>query len=276
MDSIIARGKLLRVSSEDKSVGENNANFKVILGNTSFVQNVRGIVLKNLSFKHVFPNVFYDDNVTPGTGNSLFAFSFNGVTEQVIIPAGWYSAEDYRVALETAINALPAVINPITITLPSVPAGSTLTKKFVFTATAPDTLGLINKQDGNTAADLMGISTTTGQALSQTSDFLPDFGGLSTIYLCSGILAGNNAAASSNSGEPIPLVIAIPLKAGFGQEVYYESKDPIHEAIIFRNDRNINSVDLALCTRLGKPLSLQQNNLTATFRIIHAGRLPAD
>jgi len=274
MDSVIARGRLLRVSSEDKAAGQNNANFTVILGNTSYVQNVKGVLVKSLSFKHVFPNVFYSDNITPGTGNSLFTFTFNGVVEQVIIPAAWYSAEDYRIALETAINALPAVINPVTITLPNVPAGSTLTRKFVFTATAPDTLGLISKQDGNLAADLTGISTTTGQAVTHTADFLPDFGGLSTIYLCSGVLAGNNAAASSNSGEQISMMTPIPLNVGYGQEVYYESYHPVLDTIIFRNTRNINSIDIALCTRAGAKLSLQQNNLTVTYRLIHAERLP--
>jgi hypothetical protein len=66
----------------------------------------------------------------------------------------------------------------------------------------------------------------------------------------------------------------IPLNVGYGQEVYYESKDPVLDTIIFRNNRNINSIDLSLCTRAGAKLALQQNNLTATFRIIHADRLP--
>jgi hypothetical protein len=270
MDGRIARGKLLRISSEDKSAGQNNADFTVRLGNTSYVQNVRGVVLKSVSFKHVFPNVF-DGN----PGNTSFSFVYDGVTETVVIPEGWYSAEDYMAVLETAINALPAVTSVITITLPPVPLGSTLTRKFTFTSAGPDLIGLINKPDGNDAADLVGIATTTIQALSHVADYLPDFGGLSTIYLCSGVLAGYNAAASSNSGEQVPVVTPIPLDVDFGREVFYEAKDPIQEAIIFRNDRNLNSIDLQLCTRAGARLQLQQNNLTATFRILHSGRLPA-
>jgi hypothetical protein len=276
MEGSIIRGKLLRISSEDKQLGENNADFTVRLGNTSYVQNVRGVVLKHLSFKHVFPNVFYGEGKAPGDGNSTFSFSYNGTPQSVIVEEGWYTAVDYMEELERVINLLPAVINPITVSLPMVPAGASLTRKFTFTASGGDTIGLISEADGNFAADLVGIRTTTGQAVSHTAEWLPDFGGLSTIYLCSGVLAGYNASASSNSGEQVSIITPIPLDVDYGQEVRYLANEALQEAIIFRNDRNLNSVDLALCTRTGTRLSLQQNNLTATFRLLHAGGVPQD
>jgi hypothetical protein len=275
MEALVAHGKLLRISSEDKGAGQNNANFEVQLGNASFIQNVHGVVLKSMSFKHVFPNVF-EVNGVAGSGNSGFTFSYNGAPLTANIPEAWYTAEDYRTQLELSINALPAVLNPITVALDSIPATSALTRKFVFTATAPDTIGLINKTDGNLAADLVGINTTTGQALTHTADWLPDFGGLSTIYLCSGILASVHCTASSNGGEQVPVVTPIPINVDFGREVHYESKDHLQDTIFFSNYRNLNTVDLRLCTRLGNTLSLQQNNLTATFRLLHRGVVPQD
>jgi len=272
----LSRGRLLRISSEDKQPGETNSDFTVRLGNTSYVQNVRGVALKHLSFKHVFPNVFYGEGKQAGDGNSTFSFTYNGAPLSVVIEEGWYTAVDYRAELELKINALVAVLNPITVTLPSVPLGASLTRKFTFTATAPDTIGLVNEADGNAAADIVGIRTTTGQALTHTASYLPDFGGLSTIYLCSGVLAGYNASASSNSGEQVPVVTPIPLDVDYGREVRYSAPEAVQEIIMFRNDRNLNSVDLALCTRTGTRLSLQQNNLTATFRLLHANGLPAD
>ena len=265
---VVSRGKLLRISSEDKREGESNGNFTVILGNASYVQNCRGVVLKHLSFKYVFPNVF--------DGNATFTFTYNGAPLSVVVPEGWYTAEDYVLVLEQLVNALPAVVNPIDITLPSVPAGASLSRKFTFEASGGDTIGLVNKADGNAAADLVGINLTTMQATSHVADYLPDFGGLSTVYLCSDTLAGYNAAASSNSGEQVPVVVPVPITVGYGKEINYSAPEAVQDAIIFRNDRNLNNVDLTLKTRAGAILSLQQNNLTATFRLLHAGVLPQD
>ena len=275
MDLVVSRGKLLRISSEDKKEGQNNANYSVSLGNTSYVQNVRGIILKNLSFKQVFPNVFTVNDIA-GSGNSSFTFNYNGVYETVIFDEGWYTAADYRAQLELLINALPAILNPITVTLPSVPTGSSLSRKFTITPSGGDLIGWVNKTSGNNAADLVGIQNDTGLLAVLVADYLPDFGGLSTIYLCSGTLAGYNAAASSNGGEQVPIIAAIPINTEYGKEVYYESKDPLLDIIFFNNDRNLDAIDLSLCTRDGTKLSLQQNNMTALFRLIHASRLPSD
>src|SRR6185295_2445542 len=154
-DKALASGKLLRISSEDKQPGNTNADFSVILGNTSYVQAVRGVILVSVSFKHVFPNVF-DSGGASGTGNSVFTFGYNGMTLTVAIPAAWYTASQYAAALQAAINANLSVLNPVTVVL--APLNGSSSMYFTFTASGGDTLTLISKADGNAAADLVGIN----------------------------------------------------------------------------------------------------------------------
>lgn len=268
----LASGKLLRISSEDKVPGGTNANFLVQLGNTSYVQAVRGVVLKSVSFKHVFPNVF--DNGVPGGGNTTFSFLYNGVPLTAVVPAAWYTATQYAAALQAAINANLSVLNPVTVTL--APFNGSTSQYFTVTATGGDTIALVSKADGNAAADLFGISATTASAASVTAQLLPDFGGLSNVYLSSGVIAGNNCAASSQSGEQIPVIMGIPINVDYGQEVYYQSRNPHNDAIIFVAERNLNFVDLAIRTRSGDNLDLQQHNLTVEFKLIHQSVFPRD
>ena len=169
MASATARGKLLRISSEDKQRGQTNTDFSVVLNNASFVQNVRGVVAKSVSFKHVFPNVF--------EGNRQFLFKYNGVNEyvDVEIPIAWYNVDNLREALETAINADPAIQNPITVTL-----STNVNPRFVFTASGGDTIAIISKADANPMGDVLGITVSTALGASQTANVLPDRGGLRT------------------------------------------------------------------------------------------------
>ena len=272
-DKALASGKLLRISSEDKQPGDTNSDFSVVLGNTSYVQAVRGVILVSVSFKHVFPNVF-DNGGASGTGNSVFTFGYNGMTLTATIPAAWYTASQYAAALQVAINALGPVVNPITVTIVALNGSSSA--YFTFTASGGDTISLISKADGNAAADLVGISTTIGPAVALTAQYLPDFGGLSNVYLSSGVVAGTNCAASSQSGEQIPVVMGIPIDVDYGQEVYYKVRDARVATIIFAGERNLNGVDIAIRTRSGDRLDLQQNNLTVEFKLINQSAYPRD
>jgi hypothetical protein len=267
----LSRGKLLRISSEDKQNQESNGDFHVSLGNSSFIQNVIGIVLKSVSVKHVFPNVF--------AGNNSFVFNYNGIPLTAIVPTGWYSATQYAAELQIQINALPAVTNLITVTLVDTPATTSLNKYFVFTGSGGDTIGLFSKDDPtnpNPAADLTGIRLTTPLAVSQTAQSLPDFGGLSELYICSGALASNNAAASSNNGENIPLVCEVPVDVSFGEQIFYRSNDSDLDSIIYASLRSFTRIDIQLCTRAGVVLDPQQNPVTLVFKLIHSTPFASD
>jgi hypothetical protein len=253
MSSATARGKLLRISSEGKRAGETNGDVSVILNNASFIQNVRGVVVKSVSLKHVFPNIF--------SGNQTISYTYDGNPSSFSIASAWYTAAELVAALNVGFAADAVVTGSVVVSLASVTADS---KYFKFTS---DLALTIHDKDTNLMADVLGVDAEqTGTVITMTRH--PDLGGLSTVYLCSGELAASNASASSNFGEQVPVVCEIPVNAGFGEQITYRSYDDELESIIYPSERQLTKIGLALCTRSGALLDLQQNNLTAVFKVL--------
>lgn len=256
------RGKTLRISSEDKQQGQTNGNFSVQLGNTAFLQSVKTVIVKSISFKHVFNNLF--------DGNRTLTITYAGIEYDVQIESAWYDVETLASTLTTAINSIiPGIVLVDVIVSP---AGAPIKQnRYIQFTTDAGELVVLSKANGNDMADVLGISSnlTVLATTSAISQLRPDLGGLSVVYLCSNILAGANSAASSDDGEVIPILTEIPINASFGEEIVYRSNDPDLDTIVYQNSKNLNSIDLQLCTRSGQILDLEQNNLTAMIRIVH-------
>lgn len=257
------RGKILRISSADKDVGQTNSNFTVSLGNSAFIQNVKAVVVKTINFKHVFPNIF--------AGNQTFKFRYDSTDYEIKVPVAWWDASSLATYLNTEMSALVAGIGCALVVWP-VGAPSGQNTYFEFTNLNAFQLTIYSKENGNALADVLGISENLlTTPLDQRAQFLPDLGGLSVVYLCSNVVAGANATASSNDGENINIVTEIPINVPFGGEISYRSSDHHLDTIMFQNPKGLVSIDFAICTRAGEILSLQQNNLTMTLRIIPVG-----
>jgi len=261
------RGKLLRVSSADKDVGQTNSNFSVSLGNSAFIQNVKAICVKSVNFKHVFPNVF--------EGNQTFKFRYDFVDYEIKVPIAWWDATSLATYLDTEMSALVAGIGCALVVSPA-GAPAAQNTYFSFTNATAFAFTIYSKENGNALADVLGISEDLSVTLDGRAQFLPDLGGLSVVYLCSNVVAGANAAASSNDGENVNIVTEIPINVQFGGEISYRSLDHHLDTILFQNPKGLVSIDFALCTRAGEILSLQQNNLTMTLRLIPVGAYATD
>ena len=258
MSNSVARGKLLRISSEDRQASETNANFSVILNNVSFIQNVRGLVIKTASFKHIFPNLF--------DGNRTLTFSYNGADLSVEVPVGWYDANSLMAALNAALLASPA---NIILTLVDNPTPATRSYRFV-----SDQPLIVYGPDLNPMSDVIGSTGETGADVVMTNT--PDLSGLQTVYLCSSEIASSNASASSNSGEQVPVVTEIPVNAPYLGQITYRAKVGPLSTIIYPSDRQLTKVSLSLCTRSGAQLDLKQHNLTVLFKVIGHEYFAAD
>lgn len=262
------RGKLLRVSSEDKDVGQANSNFSVSLGNAGFVQNVKAVVVKSVSFKHVFPNIFQ--------GNQTFRFRYDLTDYEIKVPVGWWDATSLATYLNTEMSALVAGIGCALVVSPA-GAPAAQNTYFEFTNVTAFQLTIYSKENGNALADVLGISEDlVTDPFNQRAQYLPDLAGLSVVYLCSNAIAGSNAAASSNDGENVNIITEIPITVPFGGEISYRSLDHELDTIMFQNPKGLNSIDFAICTRAGAILDLQQNNLTVVTRLIPVGAYAHD
>jgi len=262
------RGKLLRISSADRDVGQSNSSFSVSLGNAGFVQNVKAVVVKSVSFKHVFPNIF--------AGNQTFRFRYDLTDYEIKVPVAWWNATSLATYLNTEMSTLVAGIGCALVVSPA-GAPSAQNTYFEFTNITAFQLIIYSKENGNALADVLGISEdliTT--PLNQRAQYLPDLAGLSVVYLCSNAIAGANAAASSNDGENVNIVTEIPITVPFGGEVSYRSLDHELDTIMFQNPKGLNSIDFTICTRAGETLDLQQNNLTVVTRLVPVGAYAHD
>lgn len=258
--STTSRGKLLRISSQDKSPEQTNSNFSVILNNASFVQSVRGIIPKTISFKHVFPNIF--------GGNSTFSFVWNGTPSSVSIPEAWYDANSLASILTSRLLIDPIVMGAVSvITFTDPPLNPVYNQKFKFVISG-GSLTLQTVASGNPMGDVLGIGNDTISSSDYVPDYLPDLGGISTVYLCSSEMAGNNAAASSNGGEQVQIITEIPIDVPFGSQVYYRAFNDDMETIVYPSSRSLTKVSIQLCTRTGAILDLKQHTLTALFKVL--------
>lgn len=269
------RGKLLRISSEDKNSGT-NGSFTLSLGNSAFVQNVKGIAVKSASFKHVFPNIFIGSD---GVGNTVFPYIYDAVADKVAVEPGWWDAASLAAELTRLINLqIPGVV---TVSLVTSPAGAPAKQNTYFNFASDAELVLFSRNSGatpNPMAEQVGIAEDViiPAAGNYTAPWLPQLSGLTTVYLCSNAFAASNSSASSNDGEIVPIVTEIPVTVPYLGEILYRPNDADLNTIMFQNAKSLNSVDLAICTRSGTVLDLQQNDLTCTFRLIPQGAYATD
>lgn len=264
----LCQGRLMRISSEDRNPGETNDRFKINFNNSAYCQNIRAVVVKSISFKHNFPNLF---KVGPDVGipaqNTLFRMVWNGVEVEAEVPAGWYGATELATTLTNVINALPTV-SGFLVELQVAPVPD-LQRKFVFSS-GGISFQLLSKESGNTMADVLGITfDTADNVATKIANSLPDLGGLTMAYVCSPELSSNQMVASSNNGENIPVLTEVPITVGFGKQVLYEPYEAAMESVVYPSKRNLNSLSIRLCARNGSALRLDQYPLTLVLKFIY-------
>jgi hypothetical protein len=265
----LAQGRLMRISSEDRNPGETNDRFKINFNNAAYCQNLKAVIVKSVSFKHNFPNLFkvgQNDGGIPAQ-NTLYKMIYNGLEIEVEIPAGWYTASELASTLTNVINADPAV-SGFLVELQGSPI-PTLQRKFVFSSGGVS-FQLLARNSGNSMGDVLGITFDTADDVStKIANSLPDLGGLKTAYICSPELSSNQMVASSNNGENIPVLTEVPIKVGFGEQILYEPYEAAMESVVYPSTRNLNSLSIRLCARNGSALPLDQYPLTLVLKFIY-------
>ena len=98
----VDRTRVFYLSSDDQDATESvsNSEFTVYCKETIDSQQVKSICVQSVTVPNVFPNI----HDSYGTPNTIFRWIEGGLDKEIIVPEGWYTAEE----LVAYFNANPA------------------------------------------------------------------------------------------------------------------------------------------------------------------------
>lgn len=271
-----SQSRFVRISSEDKSTG-NNSQFTVDLQSAGGnIDNVKGFICHSIEC----PNVF--NNIT--TNNNRLSVSFPGPHTEVpftlsILP-GYYLIDDLLNQINAQVAAQIASVGD-TYTLVFSKTGIYPNERVVVNANGISVgyLSLFNVD--NDILSNLGIESDINALPGSTPFFvfngvprlaqsIPNLIGESAVYVHSRILASNNLSEANGS---FSVVDKLNLDKPFGSVCYSNfNNDTTHEKKYypFENKKTLRSVDIVLRNSKGEVLVLPFNfNFTMMIKIFY-------
>lgn len=230
-------------------VEEEGSSFTVDYG--SLLQNVKRISVLTVQFPNNFYNIIADRN-----GN-LFQYIYNGTPHSFTISEGFYTVGRLMEVLETNIAAQNGGLKPFMDLQTDtgkvfINNGTMLTNLTITLTTIWDQLGFITDT----------VITTTDNYVATN---LPSLQGLTKVYLMSTALAIQNGM--DVGGEQKSNLLAVPIKAQFGEMVLFECKQDVLCEITYPIKRNLQIIDFQLVDRNGEIVYLNGGNLKVELRV---------
>lgn len=258
--------KTFFISSDDRYLPESKtpSNFVVNLKERYNSQNISRILIKSVSV----PNNFYNvrdgsTGAASGEKNNTIKLQQAGETDVTVdIPIGQYDIDSFLAALKTAVDSVLVGGATVVFTLDS------LTQKIVATHTGTPAL-YYNFEDGNLAAELMGIANTTVAASTVNFDSLPELGGLKEVYVHSKDLA--QAHGIDGDFGLISVVESVSLHdTPFGGQAYRKNEDDILSMIEYDKSRNLSRIRIRLRDRKGNLLDIGTGRMSIEVRAFYS------
>lgn len=232
---------ILRLDSRDRSAESKS--------NTDFVINFVPVHARVLRVKQIIiPNLFPNIRALPTSdANSTFSYETGGVPASFVIPTGYYTITSLITYLETQLTALSITF-----------VQDANTGLITLTNGGGSTFEVINLADGNSLANVLGITTTTtvNPAGSTTFGNRPNMYNYSMVYVMSRKLSNSYNLVSGE--QRLPIIATIPVDVVFGANINY-TPDVQHE-VVFEGDHNIEDADIALVNHSGDVLDLPSNH----------------
>lgn len=219
--------KLLHLHSLHKDQSsESNSDFRVNFTNYDFMQHVKSVVVKQISFPHIFYNI--DES------NRTFTYKIASVPTSVQIPIGQYTVAELITALQGA-----AALVGLTI------IQSSVTRKLSFTTTTDIQYLPIAEND---MADVLGLTTgTVGDVSNYTALGFTDLRGIKNVKVVSEALGTLNLITSESKLENVLAVI--PITQEFAAMEYYVSTHTEiddFDTISQKHGKNVQIIDIKL------------------------------
>jgi len=270
-----SKSRLIRVSSEDKSLGTNNKFTVDLASNGGVIDNVKGFVVHSAEV----PNVF--NNITPLNNNINVSFP-GGATETsftISIPIGYYLIDDLLNLINTLISNLIA-INGDTYTLVFSKIGSYPTERILVSVNGVSVGSLYLLNVDNDILLSLGIQSNSNigpsafqvnNGVPHVAQYIPNLIGETACYIHSRILGTNNLTEASGT---FSVVDKIDLDKPFGSVCYTNyNNDTTHSInyFPFEGKKTIRTIDINLRNREGTELILPPNfNFSMMFKIFYS------
>ena len=258
----MSNSRVIYISSNDKedAESESNSNFVCYLKERVSVQESNFAILKTITI----PNFFYNvraANYGSDLQNDTLVFSEVAppATFAVSVPAGQYLISDYITALENAMNA---VLVSGTVSINQDPVDGKLT--FVCAGTQ---ITIFSGDNGNTAYQLIGQPKSTNSLTSGIvpMPFLPDLSGIQNVYIESRELAP--AQGNDPTFGLINIVGQVNLSnTEFGQYAHFQANDDELATLNYKNERNIERVDIRLVDDRGNTLPIGNGRVALSLK----------
>lgn len=196
----------------------------------------------------ILPNLFTNiQSSPPNNNNSTFLYETGGVPTSFVIPDGFYS-------ISTLIDYIETQLSALVITFTIDPDTSQLT----LTNGGGATFEVINSDDGNIIADVLGITITETVESLGTTTFgnPPNLFSHNQIYVSSRRLCNSFNLISQE--QRLPIIAVVPIDVPYGGIINYQPADP--QVIYFESNYPITEADIQIVNHYGEVLHLPSNH----------------
>ena len=250
----------------DPSNKNSDGSYKINIQSLG-VSNFIASSVKSISFR----NLMYNVRSKGLRINNIFYFNLNGGLEQVVLPEGFYSIYELLALVQSGIEAILLGSGIIPLPTLDVLDYNSISGKVFLT---------INGNGAGTPFELLGgtyplsINNILGNTVDTTLDTLGatqyTFNSIinlqseDRVHLVSTAIAQNCGACNTSAyktSRNISLLRAIPVNAGFGGLVVYESNDIDAEALRYSLTQNYSSMDIRLTDVYGETIDLQNSSM---------------
>ena len=241
-----SKSRLLRLSSEDKTLGDNGRFTIDILSSGGIIDNVKGYIVHSMQCPNVFDNI-------PTYANTLVLTTTGGaVVYTITVPTSYYYIDDLIAALQTAIN----LVIPDTVAVVKVGVAPTQKISMTFTGDVY-TLVFATSTIASRIGLLADLVAADGVATSMQSIY--NLIGETEVYAHSRALAPSNLIEGSGS---FSVIDKLNLDQPYGSMCYQDMEsDTVHfkKYFPFESLKTLRTIRITLRNRTGQILTLPAN-----------------
>jgi hypothetical protein len=260
--------KLILLTSNDKipDQSQTNSDFTIELKDSYQTQNVKRVLIKDISVPNVFYNV-REGKSAPGSGtaNADFVFQETGQPVQTVtVPEGNYTTATYITALEALMNGV-LVGGTVAITQ------SSLTQRLTFTLTGT-TINLFSIDDPtnpNPAANIVGITQSVVAISAITFASLPDLSGVKLAYVHCREVAESHGIDGGFGLISVAEDISFH-DTQFGATAFRKNDDSELALIEYSTPRNLSSLRIVLRDDRGAKLNIGTSQMAVIIKVFYA------